>query len=57
MRLDGIDRAMVPFEERYVLAWLSFSKSNMTLKTVVQVIKVRLVQAARPTCRADCSAM
>ena len=40
MRLDGIDRATVPFEERYVLTWLGSPRSNMSMETVVNVLKV-----------------
>ena len=56
MRLDGLDRATLPFAERYVLAWLASPRSNVRLQTVVQVIKVWFVTAARPKCFAGCSA-
>ena len=57
MRLDGFDRAALPFAERHVLAWLGSPRSIVGLENVVQVIKVWLVVVARPNCRADCSAM
>ena len=40
MRLDGLDRATLPFAERYVLAWLGGPRSNMELETVVESVKV-----------------
>lgn len=47
MRLDGLDRATVPFAERYVLAWLGSPRSSMGLETMVHVIKVWLVTIPR----------
>ena len=41
MRLDGLDRATLPFEERYVQAWRGMPESSMDAKLLLNVIKVR----------------
>ena len=40
MRLDGLDRAALPFEERYVQAWRGAPELNMGADMLVNVIKV-----------------
>ena len=41
MRLDGFERATVPFAERFVLAWQRGApEPNMDTETLVMVIKV-----------------
>lgn len=40
MRLDGLARATVPFEERYVLAWLGGPEIGMPPEMILNCIKV-----------------
>ena len=40
MRVDGLARATVPFEERYVLAWHGGPEPDMDPGTLVNVVKV-----------------
>ena len=41
MRLDGLDRAALPFAERHVQAWLGAPEPNMEEGLLVSVIEVR----------------
>ena len=41
MRLDGLDRAPLPFAERYVLAWRRLPQPYMDVDTLQNVCKVR----------------
>ena len=44
MRLDGFERATVPFAERFVLAWQRGTPDpNMDNETLVMVLKVRFL--------------
>ena len=48
MRLDGLDRATVPFAERHVLAWLGGPELDMDPDTLVNVVKVCFNPAPTP---------
>ena len=41
MRLDGLDRAALPFAERHVQAWRGAPEPDMEPEWLVSVIKVR----------------
>ena len=41
MRLDGLDRAALPFAERHVQAWRGSPEPDMDAHMLVSVIKVR----------------
>ena len=41
MRLDGLDRAALPFAERHVQAWRGAPEPSMEAELLVNVIKVR----------------
>ena len=41
MRLDGLDRATLPFKERYVQAWIGMPQPGMDAELLLNVIKVR----------------
>ena len=42
MRLDGLDRATVPFDERFVHAWRRGTpQSDMDISTLMSVLEVR----------------
>ena len=41
MRLDGLDRATLPFAERYVEAWRGAPESDMSLEVLLNALKVR----------------
>ena len=43
MRLDGLDRAPLPFAERYVQAWRGPPDSSMDLDRFMNVLKVRYI--------------
>ena len=47
MRLDGLDRAPVPFAERYVLAWRGAPEPTMDTGTFINVVKVWYTVVAR----------
>ena len=47
MRLDGLDRTPLPFEERYVQAWRGTPKPDMDLVTLINVFKVRCTFVTR----------
>ena len=38
--MDGLDRATLPFEERYVQAWLGMPQAGMDAELLLNVIKV-----------------
>ena len=40
MRLDGLDRAWVPFAERHFLAWRGTPVPGMDTRTLMGAIKV-----------------
>lgn len=51
MRIDGHDRAPLPFAERHVQSWrLGKPQPNMDLKDLIHVLKVRCKLLQRPTC-------
>ena len=50
MRLDGLDRAWVPFAERHFLAWRGTPEPDMDAKTVINVLKVLLRTFPPTTC-------
>ena len=41
MRLDGLDRAPLPFAERYVQMWRGAPHIEMEVDTLMNVLKVR----------------
>ena len=41
MRVDGLDRAALPFAERHVQAWRGAPEPDMDADMLVNVIKVR----------------
>ena len=47
MRLDGLGRAPLPFEECYVKAWRGTPTRDMDLETLMNVFKVRCTFATR----------
>ena len=46
MRLDGLDRAPLPFAERYVQMWRGAPSPEMESETLITVLKVRLSSTA-----------
>ena len=47
MRLDGLDRAALPFSEPHVQDWRQGPKPDMETEMLVNVIKVRQVRHAK----------
>ena len=55
MRLDGLDAATVPFDERCVRAWRRGQpEPNMDVDMLVNVLWVRLLAPYRPCARQAC---
>ena len=46
MRLDGVDRAPLPFAERYVQMWRGAPDPEMDVETLMNVLKVRHASTA-----------
>lgn len=40
MRIDGLDRATVPFAKRHFLAWRGMPKPNLDAATLIHIVKV-----------------
>ena len=40
MRVDGLDRAALPFEERHVQAWRGAPEPDMEVDMLVNIMKV-----------------
>ena len=52
MRLDGLDRAALPFAERHVQAWRGTPETNMEADMLMHVIKVWGSRPAQSTLHA-----
>ena len=55
MRLDGLDRAALPFAERHVQAWRGAPEPNMEADMLINVIKVWESHQAQSTLHAAMS--